>query len=1750
MKKNKTLKRILMGTLGFALAVIVFFTSTMQGVREVEAASTKVFDLITSKYGANGSELKILEVIPDQATVAYPAGGPLGPPASATGGKFNYANNISPRAEMGYFLWRGENWRDGAWQNDNNAPLLLNPSMSTWGTGLNVDEPHNDKTTEYSGLMYNMYQYGMIKQVGQDTGHEFPIYGSTTGNTPVSVYESYSAAGYTAYDGTDAVVRGVYSNQPGEYDFADKEASNGDTVDADGNVTNSDGLVFKYGGYAIDDATGDIYFTESYSLGADSVSENSTVSANSAERPEGLRRGANRTDAYGTYKMDEDTYPETITGDSVVFRFNLVPDNTSKLEIPGMLTFRGKGNTDGKVKFTRTETATSEKTQYLGYSERSLFFNTSENVRFYSSDQFRQYVLGDTEKYHDKVLMYETVASGDLTAKMVEDSDLIYISGKAEEFNNMDISTEAMIALYDKEVNDHKAVMMDYACYSPSLDSNVSCLALLLWQQSQSAVQQEYDSLFEIDENLGTGKLKEQNGAVFDFGSNAITKGLKESMMTGANGNFVVGNVYVYNHHVNDFTNPKSLVDAGDNFANGDFSSAYKSEVESAGFQDVKNYIASTNKASTTSGQMATSVTPAVAIQYILINTGELTVMKQELRILEIEPVVSFLYNEYAGSEEYGYLPNKYQKNRRDFIENYLSDYYKDKTEYIQFVSKTVDEFNGSNEDLIESYDIIFIGSEMGTLYFTGDGNTIDARDTNPSRKWDDTNGYDLTQTQKIELSIFRADTKMAGISDINYRMTGNVYYTQGDTFEHDDERLWGTRDYLVNNTNDNRRAKRFTSRDITRNKLTKLKEYLDAENLIICEKDLMSQVGDSGEEQINPSCIYLDDNAPLRIANTDKKLEDCGRIDNSSNMYELFKYSQGYEFCMDVTSADYGKYIGITDGMGSSREDNIKPNLVSAGDLLTGKTAKTVAEKYVATDKISLTMNKIPMEYGYDTYAATQNRDGNGAGETHFRGTLVADSIKYLEKDSDNNRELVYDFVINSNSTVSDTYTPYLFVDINNDGKFSKETEMITDAQVFVKATGAEADMDITGDHYVLYRDVEYELKRPVDKDYYGFIKWKLYLSSLSDSKIHASVDGSTVAENLGDTVDLKILQLNHNGASTLNLQNELERRNGTGDNRTFMRYLSEIPGYNLYIRTITVQEFENDFNAKYTAAYNAAPAGAKPTVEQYSETYFDEYEFTRTINGATSTKQGCDMLVLGFGDDYANFATDNAMNAVRRFIENGNPTLMTHDFIMFDGNYKQVGYLRDLVGMDKYGNSTLVTDGGVTYNYKTNAGDPNLHDYLRSGLQYTRDDQKNVFAAIESTGRQVAYEPGTLRSRTSRYTYGFTDATFFRYKWGDWFNTHRWHAWLNTPKVYIAQGQGQEGYQNEYYVDQLNSGQITDYPYHISSRYRVANTHFQYFELNLDADDDNDGESDVVVWYTLGDVANTDRHNIFGKDGDYKHASTAYYIYNKGNVTYTGAGHSGLEQTTDEEAMLFVNSLFAALQSKLVAPSAGFYETPVITASPISSLAVPYDGNVTAGTNPDSSIIKGTDGEYKYKFVDPNANAGQVANGTKMFFRMSDANFVRGTKSMEARMYIAVPGMKVGDNFTLTNGASRPVVQVNVNGESVPCVEATDLINVYNVNNGEFGSQIGLLNRTVTDATGRSDTFKVLTGLKSQVTYGFYLPMAYLKDKASFSIILESSSMLTAKSAITGADTTTTMTDSGFNALTVTKADLLDLD
>lgn len=127
---------------------------------------------------------------------------------------------------------------------------------------------------------------------------------------------------------------------------------------------------------------------------------------------------------------------------------------------------------------------------------------------------------------------------------------------------------------------------------------------------------------------------------------------------------------------------------------------------------------------------------------------------------------------------------------------------------------------------------------------------------------------------------------------------------------------------------------------------------------------------------------------------------------------------------------------------------------------------------------------------------------------------------------------------------------------------------------------------------------------------------------------------------------------------------------------------------------------------------------------------------------------------------------------------------------------------------------------------------------------------------------------------------------------------------------------------------VQEANEGQITKYPFEIPKTIFVADTHAQNYQLDLEYDD----EGDVLVWYNLSETGNrndgrksaVNSNSISLYGGRNQDSRNNYYIYTKGNVTYTGLGHSKSDDSpmSDNEIKLFVNTMIAAYRSSASDP------------------------------------------------------------------------------------------------------------------------------------------------------------------------------------------------------------------------------------
>lgn len=285
------------------------------------------------------------------------------------------------------------------------------------------------------------------------------------------------------------------------------------------------------------------------------------------------------------------------------------------------------------------------------------------------------------------------------------------------------------------------------------------------------------------------------------------------------------------------------------------------------------------------------------------------------------------------------------------------------------------------------------------------------------------------------------------------------------------------------------------------------------------------------------------------------------------------------------------------------------------------------------------------------------------------------------------------------------------------------------------------------------------------------------------------------------------------------------------------------------------------NDYNINFTTV----------TADDFESWYNSANRFDKSASEERKTAQDklakYNMLIFGFADGFSNISNQyGALDNVKYYIEQGKSVLFTHDFTSYfnQANSSEVnspakkGYnfnvsFRDVFGMDRFGIRT--TDSALKAK-KDKATKPDGDTYSEiHGFTYQ--------ALTKLGNSKVNQYPLYTGSKISTST-------------------------ITTTRAAL-----------------LNRGQITEYPYKIDEFLKIGDTHTQYYQLDLEDDD-------MIVWYTLAQDDNNENGYFSCSSQD---ASNNYYIYSKGNITYSGVGHSNITGAgNDMEVKLFVNTMIAA--------------------------------------------------------------------------------------------------------------------------------------------------------------------------------------------------------------------------------------------
>ncbi len=676
----------------------------------------------------------------------------------------------------------------------------------------------------------------------------------------------------------------------------------------------------------------------------------------------------------------------------------------------------------------------------------------------------------------------------------------------------------------------------------------------------------------------------------------------------------------------------------------------------------------------------------------------------------------------------------------------------------------------------------------------------------------------------------------------------------------------------------------------------------------------------------------------------------------------------------IDTTYVDNSSYL-YEFMNGSIEEKNVMNDDLNESSLLA---------TYLNMSKLYLSMVTVPTEYKV-TY---QDNNKN-----------LIDSIDYLT-DANGKYSLDYTFELADNSEAKiDTiaYEVKLFIDTDADGRYDASEEL-DGLQVRNVENGEEVDCD------ELETGVRYTVTRQLPDGYVGMIPWKLLVSQVSKeaTTVHDSEIGYTAVPS-DEVTKINVLQIAANGYS-LDLSTNSKFKQ-------LFKNVEDKMNYEINIQTVTVEEYLQNYN-QYTK-----PSG--DTSEKYESFYNTYFQY----NG-----EPYDMLILGFKDMYDDITSEGATKAIKLFIESGRSVLFSHDTTSFVNanqstytagdywGYYLNQYIRSTVGMDRYG----ITEDGLSFLKNDTKGSWDTSADVDTTNTSTKDTYKSL---ITAANKDIAYNPKQAQKTANEKVHGYSNISLLQVAAND----------KSQKDIYYTNSTTRVNS-----VTQTNKGQITSYPFDLNSTsvegsrkaagnnggyqmkeletLNVATTHCQYYQLDMQLDKTSDNESDIVVWYCLGDgmydaMPNDVRNN--------------YYIYSVGNVMYTGMGHyeskDALENLTWGEAQLFVNTIMASYNAGKKDPTIAIVE---------------------------SEEDKGTIQQYAYRTYDIDMDMVD-SDPQEVYFYVNDNNIINGTKTIKVQYYVEAETEAAGTEMMALDDSTINLVPIA--GDKIEAEKTVDSNKVY---------------------------------------------------------------------------------------------------
>lgn len=1183
---------------------------------------------------------------------------------------------------------------------------------------------------------------------------------------------------------------------------------------------------------------------------------------------------------------------------------------------------------------------------FIGDNAKDALGTVAYDGGFYNKEWFKKQVLNlsGTSRYEsgsastageeiDQLKIEVTTLTVEELAKLVnpeeqayygvdlDNVDLIYLSGRgsyAAESVNMTSAATALTKMIfgikdttgERNDADRVPVVMDYGFYSQNKTLAEEPNNNQNNNQNNKILTQMALTILKVSDD-NIAKEVASKGDAYWNGQTAASLSLGDSVKEA-----LYDNVYLNDDSATPYVASDFLTDCKGTAAKVATFGAVLKEIQ------YENFLAEKN--GNTSTKLEEKITKASITRYILNWYMHRVTVKSEITVLDLEPCYDFDAN--------------LDKTIKQFMG--MGDTYTGKINIRKMASA---EFIGKIEDLNEQYDMIYLGAKTGTMN---------------------------TENGKTKYN----DTTMNGLI---YSHVGDYYDYSGESYN-DQHRLQdASLNHKINDNSDDKNNKSTTYRgpgnDMNSTKYKELLQYVQAGYPVV--------IAD----------VFLNDAKDAASTNT---------MDKNSYFYQ---FVQQIVSAKDATTGEYLYW---------------QKNVFAESQLLEASSDLEERQRrfcnYLNLSKLSVDwVTNISGERPYPeelSYGDNQN-DPN---QTY----LSAIDGKY---------QLQYIFTLDNRvaSSVTASYDCKLFVDKNSDGRFlgsdaignnSNNSEELTGINVYIRNGDAWNKVEPINNngsaHYELRTGNVYKVMRQLPDDYVGVIPWKIVFYDNADPLVRTARSGYTAVQVQGERKKIRILQLKSDNGNNWDLAND----------GNFKTYISNLKDWDVQVDSVSVIELLRDrlhiYNISDTDIENCY-------VKSYE--YFQTYDML-ILGFADSYRFGYDYRWYDVSesqkDGHTNLYTDKLSGArknlavgraVRDYIESGRSVLFTHD---------TTSYINDMYSRRQYNDNGTAesNDNGWYWGYEFNKtirasvgldryGE--LKEYYKQMVAWAPNDtERQHYQKYLDTLNTYQYDtlkiPNTdINLNQKEGLTKYTVARFLRKQLDSLQGNKSYKGSLfpvNNELLYDAGFRGKywdAGWNKASYMlkgdyclegasppalkaTQVNEGQITQYPYLISKdeikeinqqkSLKVSSTHYQWLQPNMELDRDGDGRSDIVVWYCLSDIydSNVQSTNIYSICPN--DVVNNYYIYTMGNVTYSGAGHSRPDEGA--EMKLFVNTIIAAYNAGVSAPRISFRDDNGYDMESIYVISDPANNTILKAA--DQGNIRSTEAGdvVSVKFVAEDAN------------------------------------------------------------------------------------------------------------------------------------------------------------------------------